>query len=387
MSTLGLADVVARHGAGYLERFAAMMPSSHRAALHAIAACRTPMLGGHIAQCDHCGREHVLFHSCRHRACPRCGYDATTRWLEAQRALLLPVPYFHVVFTLPQELRRLIRDHQRQLFGALFTVAFESLAKLCANSRYLGTERIGALAVGHTWARTLEWHPHVHMLVPGVGIAGDERTWLQPPRRRRLYLVPVKALSSIFRGRFLARVQSLLPDVTLPQSLWTKPWVVFAKPVVNGADRVLEYLVRYVHRTALSDKAIAAVDEDSVTFTYRRSHDHQRTTMRLSPHEFLRRFLQHVPPKGFHRVRSYGLLHPSQRDLLRQLQLLLSSRNAPPPALAPPSPAPRRVCSHCHHGSLHLVRRLTFADCLSLLAAIAALARSLESPSPKGASP
>lgn len=387
MSTLRLADVVVRHGPAYVERFGATMPASHRAALHAIAACRTPMLGGHIAQCDHCGREHLLFHSCRHRACPRCGYDATTHWLERQRELLLPVPYFHVVFTLPQELRRLVREHQRLLLGALFLAAFESLAKLCADDRYLGTPRIGALAVAHTWARTLEWHPHIHMLVPGGGIARDDRTWLQPPRRPRLYLVPVKALSKIFRACFLARVQRALPDITLPQELWTRPWVVFAKPVVHGADKLLEYLGRYVHRTALSDKAIADVDADSVTFTYRRSRDHQCRAMRLPPHEFLRRFLQHVPPKGVHRVRTYGLLHPSHRDRLRRLQLLLSPRTMPPPTLAPSPPAPKRLCCHCHHGSLHLVRRLTFADCFILLAAIAALARLFPAPSPKGASP
>lgn len=383
MSALGLAAVVTQHGPGYVERFGATMPAGHRAALHAIAACRTPMLGGHIAQCDHCGREHLFFHSCRHRACPRCGYDTTTHWLEGQRELLLPVPYFHVVFTLPQELRRLVRKHQRLLMGALFVAAFESLAKLCADEKYLGTARIGALAVAHTWARTLEWHPHIHMLVPGGGIAADGRTWLQPPRRRRLYLVPIKALSKIFRGCFLARVQRALPDITLPQELWTRPWVVFAKPVVRGADKVLEYLGRYVHRTALGDKAIAAVDEDSVTFTYRRSRDHQRRLMRLPPHEFLRRFLQHVPPKGFHRVRTYGLLHPSQRECLRRLQLLLSSPSAP---TQPPSP-PKRLCPHCRRGSLHLVRRLTFADYLILLATIAALARLSPAPPAKGASP
>ena len=370
-----------------MERFGASMLPSHRAALRAIAACRTPDLGGHVGECDQCGHEHLLFHSCRHRACPQCGYDAATRWLARQRELLLPVPYFHVVFTVPDELRRLMRQHQRPLLGALFHAAFESLATLCADPKHLGAAQIGALAVLHTWTRTLEWHPHIHMLVPGGGVAADGSTWMQTPKRRKLYLVPVLALSKIFRACLLRRVAQALPDVALSEMLRTKPWVVFAKPVVQGPERVLDYLGRYVYRTALSDKALVAADDDSVTFSYRRSTDHQRKAMRLPAHEFLRRFLQHVPPKGFHRVRTFGLLHASQRDKLRRLQLLLSSACSPTPTPISMPTASKPRCPHCQQGALRRVRRLTATECFAFLATADIVARAPLLPAPRGASP
>src|SRR4051812_20304852 len=190
---LGLADVIVRHGQDYLTRHGPSVPPGHVRALSAISRCRTAALGGHLAECTVCGREHVLFHSCHHRACPRCGHDATRQWVERQRDLLLPVPYFHVVFTLPAELRRPVRQHQRALLGALFRAAFDSLAALCADPRWLGAH-VGALAVLHTWTRTLEWHPHVHLLVPAGGLAPDGRTWLKPPPRKEPFLVHVHAL-------------------------------------------------------------------------------------------------------------------------------------------------------------------------------------------------
>lgn len=367
---LGLADVVRRHGPAYLERFGASVLPSHVAAIRAITHCRTPVMGGHVAECAHCGAEHLLFHSCRHRACPRCGHDAAARWVAEQRDLLLPVPYFHVVFTLPAELRLLVRSHQKTLLSVLFQAAFESLAALCADPRYLGGS-IGALAVLHTWTRTLEWHPHVHMLVPGGALAPDGRTWLPIPRRKRkrLFLVPVKALAKRFRWRFLDLARRALPGIELPEIPWSKRWVVFAKPAVQGPDKVLDYLGRYVHRTALSDKAILRCDDREVAFTYRRSNDGRRRAMTLPVHEFLRRFLQHVPPKGFHRIRAFGLLHPAHRVLLRRLQMTLAPRPSPE-TKAPPAPAPRGPrCPHCGQSALVLVRRLSPATCIERVAA------------------
>jgi hypothetical protein len=180
-----LADVVRRHGPGYLRRFGARILPSHVRALDDIARCRTPALGGHVAVCNHCDEEHLLYHSCRNRACPRCGHDTASRWLARQRELLLPVPYFHVVFTLPEELRHLVRAHQRALVGALFRAAFDAVAALARDDRFLGGQ-IGALAVLHTWTRKLEWHPHVHMLVPAGGLAPDGRTWRPPPAQAAL---------------------------------------------------------------------------------------------------------------------------------------------------------------------------------------------------------
>lgn len=359
-----LAEVVRRHGPRYMQRFGATMLPSHVRALHDIIRCRTPALGGHLAECGACGREHLLYHSCRNRACPQCGHDAAERWVARQRDFLLPVPYFHVVFTLPAELRRLVRSHQKELLPVLFRAAFDSLAKLCMDPRFLGAQ-IGALAVLHTWTRTLEWHPHVHLLVPGGGLAPDGRTWLSVPRRKVLFLVPVKALSKIFRARFLHLARRALPSAPFPAIPWDKRWVVFAKPTVQGAEPVLDYLGRYVQRTALSDHALLSTDERSVTFRYRDSRDQQPKTMTLAAEEFLRRLLQHVPPKGFHRVRSFGLLHPEHRPTLFRLKLLLAPRahTGTDPA---PATAKAQVCPTCGTAALRLIRRLSAEQCLAL---------------------
>jgi hypothetical protein len=364
---LRLADVLRRHGPDYLQRYGDAVLQSHVRAVQAITQCRTAALGGHLAECSQCGRTHLLYHSCRHRACTQCGHDATSRWLQQQRELLLPVEYFHVVFTLPDELRRLVRSHQRVLLRVLFQAAFQSLAALCADPRWLGG-RIAALGVLHTWTRTLEWHPHIHMLVPAGALAPDGCTWLRPKARRKSFLVPVRALAKHFRGRFLSLARRALPDAVFPHIPWDKRWVVFAKPAVRGPERVLEYLGRYVHRTALSDKAIAACDDQSVTFLYTDSNDHRRKCMTLPAHEFLRRFLQHVPIKGLHRVRAFGLLHPAHRLTWRRLQLLLSS--PAPTASRTNDDAPRARsqlrCPHCNHAPLRLLRRLSPLECTAM---------------------
>lgn len=369
---LRLAEVVRRHGPRYVERYGAAMLPSHVRAINDIVRCRTAALGGHLAECDACGREHVLYHSCRNRACPQCGEDAAERWLERQRELLLPVPYFHVVFTLPAELRRVVRSHQKELLPVLFRAAFDSLATLCRNPRWLGAD-IGALAVLHTWTRTLEWHPHIHMLVPGGGLAPDGRTWLSVRQRRTLFLVPVKALAKLFRGRFLHLARRALPGVPLPYVPYEKRWVVYAKATAQGSAQVLDYLGRYVQRTALSEHALLRADEHSVTFRYRDSAVHQHKEMTLPAQEFLRRFLQHVPPKGFHRVRAFGLLHPEHRVTLLRLKLLLAPRVAQDQLRpAPATSVGGRVCPSCAAAELSIVRRLSPAECLERESQLAA---------------
>lgn len=381
-----LVEVVRTHGPAYLERHCTSMMPSHVRAVQDISSCRTPILGGHVAACLSCGHEHLFYHSCRNRACPRCGHDATTRWIERQRELLLPVRYFHVVFTLPDPLRRLVRSHQKDLLPLLFKAAYESLAALSADPKFLGAQ-IGALAVLHTWTRTLEWHPHVHLLVPGGGLAPDGRTWLTPPRRRTRYLVPKKALAVGFRGRFLDLARKVLPGVPLPQALWTTKWIVFAKPAVQGPEKVLDYLGRYVHKTAIGNHAIVANDEHAVTFRYRTSRDQQKRVMTLPGSEFLRRFLQHVPPKGFHRVRAFGLLHRAHRDTLQRLQLLLAPRRAPaPPVTAPPSPG-RKRCPRCKQLTMVTTRRLSADACLAFAAAAAAATSNGARAPPGGTAP
>jgi hypothetical protein len=277
----------------------------------------------------------------------------------------LPVPYFHVVLTLPAELRRPVREHQQALLGALFRAAFDALAAPCADPHWLGGH-IGALAVLHTWTRTLEWHPHVHLLAPAGGLAPDGLTWLAPPRRKQPFLVPERALAKLFRARFLHLARRAVPGLQLPVIPWGKRWVVFAKPVARPSV-VLDYLARYGHRTALYDKAITACDHRSVIFDYRDSRHGQRKRMALPAHEFLRRFLPHVPLRGLHRVRAFGLLHPAQRIPLRRLQLLLASRTAVP--VNDPARCPEPVsCPHCHQPALRLVRRLSAEECAARLA-------------------
>jgi Putative transposase/Transposase zinc-binding domain len=370
---LRLADVMSRHGPDYVQRHAAALLPSHARAVRAITTCRTAALGGHVAECTQCSGSHVLYHSCRHRACPRCGHDSASRWLAHQQSLLLPVQYFHVVFTLPSELRRAVRTHQRVLVSVLFRAAFESLAALCADPRFVGGQ-IGALAVLHTWTRTLEWHPHVHMLVPAGALAADGRSWLEPKDRRKPFLVPVRALSERFRGRFLSLARAALADAEPRERLcvpWSKRWVVFSKPAVQGAERVLQYLGRYVHRTALTDKAILGYDEHTVRVAYRHSGDDSRRCMTLSAQEFLRRFLQHVPAKGLHRVRAFGLLHPAHRATLRQLQLRLAQDVRAPASDADEhddsAPARRPLrCPRCLSPTLQRMRRLSAEECFAL---------------------
>lgn len=380
-----LAEVVRRHGSAYLERFGASILPSHTRALDAILHCRTPAMGGHVAVCSQCGAEHLLFHSCRHRACPQCGHDAAENWVARQRKLLLPVTYFHVVFTLPAELRRLVRSHQSVLLPVLFQAAFDSLARLCADPRFLGAQ-IGALAVLHTWTRTLEWHPHIHMLVPGVGLAPDGATIRTVPRHRKRFLVPVRALAKIFRARFLRLARRVVPGDAVPQIPWGKPWVVFAKAAVHGADKVLEYLGRYVHKTAIADHAITSISDGSVTFRYRDSRTRERKAMTLPAQEFLRRFLQHVLPKGMHRVRAFGLLHAAHRKSLFQMQLTLAQRPAPRSA-TPASPArPRLRCPACH-GRMRLLHPVTPEACAAIVAARGPATHRSRAPPPPAPGP
>jgi len=351
-----LADVVRRHGTDYLMRFGRAVLPSHARALRDIARCRTEAMGGHIAHCEDCGAEHARHHSCRNRACGQCGLDRTDAWLRKQHELLLPVRYFHVVFTVPAELRFTIRSHQKPLLAVLFRAAYESLSALCRDPKYLGG-RVGALAVLHTWSRTLDWHPHIHMLVPG-GALDDNDAWLTVRRRKKEFLVPVKALAKKFRGRFLYLARQAVPTVRLPYLPKEKKWNVFCKPSVQGPERVLEYLGRYVHKTALSNRAIVECTDRSLAFCYRDSKDQRLRTMTLPPREFLRRFLQHIQPRGFHRVRAYGLLHSSQRTTLRRLQLMLQGRRQVDSALEQARVNRRPRCPACKSERLRMVRQI-----------------------------
>jgi hypothetical protein len=354
-----LADIFRRYGPEYLARFGAKLLPSHRRALEDIIRCRTSVLGGHLYVCDRCGHVHYSYHSCRNRSCPKCHTDQTAAWLAERKRELLPVPYFHVVFTIPQELRPLVRRYQKELYSVLMVAAGRALIQLAADPHYVGG-LVGILAVLHTWTGTLEYHPHVHGLVPAGGVSADRDQWL--PAREE-YLVPVKALSKIFRGIFRDLAKKKLPDVAFPDSAWQKEWVVFAKPAIQGCDKVLEYLGRYVYRVALTNRRILDIEDGKVTFRYKGSK-----TMTLDAMEFIRRFLQHVLPRGVHKVRYYGLWSPTNYKLRQRLQLLLgySPDPAEPPigkkaaSLASPTPNPPlpRPCPECGRGLLIPTARL-----------------------------
>jgi hypothetical protein len=362
---LEVADVFRRYGHEYLDRFGQDLLPSHRRAIEDLLACRTEALGGQLLQCDRCGQEHYVYHSCRNRSCPKCHRLDTEAWLAERRQELLPVPYFHVVFTVPQELREIIRRHQQDLYDILLRAAAQALIRLAADPHYVGG-LIGVLCVLHTWTRTLAYHPHVHCLVPAGGVSADRTQW-QPARRS--YLVPVQALSQLFRGVFRALVRQERPDLTIPESVWTKGWVVYCKPALQGTERVLNYLGRYVHRIALTNSRLLAIEDGHVCFRYQDTQDQRWKTMTLPALEFIRRFLQHVLPRGFHKVRYDGLWSPVHRPLLHQLQLWLAGHVPDPP---PTSPTPEslstaswvpplragQTCPSCAQGLLVVIRSL-----------------------------
>ena len=269
--------------------------------------CRTEALGGQLLQCDHCGQEHDVYHSCRNRSCPKCHRLETEAWLAERRQELLPVPYFHVVFTVPQELRALIRRHQQDLYHILLRAAAHSLIKLAADPHDVGG-LIGVLCVLHTWTPTLASHPHVHCLVPAGGVSADRTEW-RPARQT--YLVPVQALSQLLRGLLRALVRQERPDLTIPASVWTKGWVVYCKPALQGTEQVLNDLGRYVHRIALTNSRLLSIEDGQVRFRSQDASDQRWKTMTLPAHACIRRFLQHVLPQGSTKSATMGCGAPS----------------------------------------------------------------------------
>jgi hypothetical protein len=352
---LEVADSFRRYGPAYLDAYGDKIPARHRRVIQDLVNCRTAALGGHVYTCDHCGQTLYAYHSCRNRHCPKCHTDQTAAWLAQRRAELLPVPYYHVVFTVPEELRPFVRRYPRELYDVLMKTAARSLMKLAADPRYIGGQ-VGILAVLHSWTGTLLYHPHVHVLVTGGGIAPDRTQWCPA---RRDYLVPVQALSRIFRGMFRDQAKKALPQVAFPPSAWTKDWVVFAKPAVQGTDRVLEYLGRYVHRVALTNRRIVDIENGRVTFRYKDSATNEQKTVTVTAFEFIRRFLQHVLPARVHKVRYFGLWSPANRPLLHRLQLLLAPPAAASPTVSPRESAPpARRCPTCGQGTLVCTGRL-----------------------------
>lgn len=314
MPTIG--EIFRTYGPDYLKTFGQKIPSNHRRAINNLSSCRTGELGWHVYECSACGEVHYVNHSCRNRSCPLCHARHRDEWLDARFNELLPISYFHVIFTLPEELRRLVRAHPKALLGSLMTAAGKSLLKLASDSKFIGG-KIGMTMVLHTWSSTLEYHPHVHCVVPAGGMAGP--LWRNS---RKGFLVPVKALSRIFRGMFLEAARNV-QGIEIPPEVLKKDWVVYSKPAPRKVEHLIKYLGRYVHRVAISNGRILSMANGKVSFQWKDSRDGKKKVMTLPVFEFMRRFLQHVLPSGFHKVRYFGFMSPSNRRILRRVQLLL----------------------------------------------------------------
>ena len=317
-----LADIFKKYGPQYLKRFGDRMLPSHKKALFDICECRTFAMGGHVQECDTCGHLNYVYHSCCNRSCPKCHGNKIKEWFEKRRAELLPVNYFHIIFTLPSQLRQLVRSNQK-LLSVLMKASAYSLKKLGFDPHYVGG-KISILCVLHTWTRAMVYHPHAHCLVPGGCVSFDNKYWIHA---KRSYFLPVKALSKVFRAKFVELSRKEFPQIKLPQSIWKKQWVVYCKPGVFGTEKILEYLARYVYRIAITNKRILSDKNGKITFKYKDTRDNFWKTMTLDAMEFMRRFLQHIPYKGFHNVRYYGLLSPSNRKSLTQIKSYLEIKS------------------------------------------------------------
>lgn len=317
-----IVQIFRQHGAAYLQNHHGRILPSHRRVIQDICHCRTPSMGGHVYQCSQCDHYHYSYHCCGNRHCPQCRQQATEQWVQKRLMEVMPVSYFHLVFTLPSEYRELVRRNQKTAYGVLFKAATAAVMKLAADQRYLGAQ-IGIVAVLHTWTRAMVYHPHVHLLVPGVGINRDGAVAYFP---RRAYLVPVKALSRIFRAKFIAMLKSALPEEQMPTVARKKDWVAFCKHLELGPEKAIAYLSRYLNRVAVSEGRVRRLPCGDVCVRCR--SEKQEKTVRLSAHEFLRRYLQHVLPKGFNKVRRYGLFAPGNATRLKTLrhQLLLTEQ-------------------------------------------------------------
>lgn len=291
------------------------LPAYKLRALDALQKCRTPYMGGHVEACEDCGEVRVALNSCRNRHCPKCGAIDKEKWVIAREADLLEVKYFHVVFTLPDKLNKLFVINQREMYNLLFSVAWEVLSDFGKDSKWLGG-RIGATAILHTWGQQLNYHPHLHMIVP-AGALMDNGTW-KHSRKRGKYLFKVEQLSKVFRGRFVARVRELLAEKSIigqmPSGLFDKPWVVYAKQPFGGPQQVVSYLGRYTHRTAISNDRILEVTPEKVTFCWRNyAKDYARQTTTMEGQDFLDLFCQHILMPGYTRIRHYGFLSSASK--------------------------------------------------------------------------
>ena len=370
---LEVADVFHAHQNQFLQRWGHVVSDQQRKVLRDIGRCRTAALGSHLERCDRCNYEIVAYDSCRNRHCPKCQSSARDRWLMKQASSLLPVPYVHVVFTVPEQLAPLALRNQRLFYNLLFRAASETLLEIAADPHHLGA-RIGVLAVLHTWSQNLGLHPHLHCLVPAGGLALDRSRWV---RSRRNFFLPVRVLSRMFRGKLLAFLKQSyrrselcfpgkLAELSTAHAFHSllgivrrKEWVVYSKPPFGGPEHVLKYLARYTHRVAISNGRLLSLENSQVCFRWRDSrHNNRSSVMRLEATEFIRRFLLHVLPSGFVKIRHFGLL--ANRKRRKALDLCRAHLHATAADLSSllnehQRSALNRSCPQCRCGTLHVI--------------------------------
>jgi len=374
---LELADLIRTAGPAFLERNRHWLRWKHIKVLRAIRRCRTAALGGHLDECTRCGHRAISYNSCRNRHCPKCQTVARDRWIQARRLQLLPTRYVHVVFTLPSQLASLALQNKKVLYGLLLRASAETLLEVARDPRHLGAE-IGFFSVLHTWTQRLSLHPHVHCVIPAGGLSLDHTHWVRSPNR---FFLPLKVLSRVFRGKFVAGLKQAFQSgclrfpekmILLAQPeifaawlrlLFRNDWVVYAKPPFGGPHYVLHYLGRYTHRVAISNHRLISWLDGKVTFRWRDSaHHNEQKLLTLPLDEFLRRFLLHLLPKGFVRIRNFGFLANRQRATLLPLCFHLLGTAQQPPAEpdAPSAPAPKELwrCPRCG-GPMVVIERLT----------------------------
>ena len=371
---IALAEVLRRHWPAYERKFGARLLPSHKRAVQALLSCHTPSLGGQLYRCD-CGRFHYSYHSCNHRACPQCGHANTQAWLEKRRLQLLPLPYYLVTFTLPRELR-LIRSHQTFGYDALLRESAGALLDVAGAHKNLRAQ-IGLLAVLQTWTRDLRYHPHVHCVVPAGGLSPDHTRWI---RSREKYFLPKEVLAEVFRGKFIDALKQAFQEGQLnfqanlkllaqPKifAAWLRPlhrqdWVVCLKRPFGGPEYVLQYLGRYTHRVAISNHRLVSFQDGQVTFRWRDSAHHNQQKLRVLPVDaFLKRFLLHILPQGFVRIRHYGFLASRRRTTALPLCFQLLGATHQSSTSSSEDSRPLYRCPKCG-GPMKVIERLTAAE-------------------------
>jgi Putative transposase/Transposase zinc-binding domain len=372
-----VADIIRRAGNRFIERYCGSLTWAQLKVFRAIERCRTAALGGHRDQCVRCGHQAISYNSCRNRHCPKCQTNAREKWLCARQRELLPVCYFHLVFSVPHALVPLIWQNKKLLFGLLFDASAATLLKVAADPSRLGAE-IGFLSILHTWGQTLQRHPHIHCVVPGGGLSLDHSRWIRSPPN---FFLPVRVLSLVFRGKFVAglrqafhrkqlafhgELQPLAAEKAFAaflRTLFRQEWVVYSKAPFGGPEHVLQYLARYTHRVAISNHRLLSVEGDRITFRWKDyAHRSKCRAMTLTFEEFLRRFLQHVLPKGLPRIRYFGwLANRRRRELLPLCRTLLAAAHSPSPTDAGETSVWK--CPACG-GAMQVAERLTSTQIL-----------------------